>query len=248
MARSSGGKSPRTTIPNKNSRAERSPDGDTPPMPAAVLQSQASPTPPALPFRVFKLAVERLKLAGDLPHRIDRTAWSSKHFHTMGARIAPAFRFLRLTDSEDRPCEALAVLTAVSGTESWSEQLGLVLSTAYADILVIGVEKATPSDLLRMFRSQYGLDPISGRIGVSFFVQAMREAQLSVGPFLSAATRQASHQAEVSKTAPSKAQMTSREFGRTMLLRLPPFDETWSEDVKLAWLNAFNELVAMQKQ
>lgn len=194
-------------------------------------------TPPVLPFRYFKLAIERLKAAGNLPHRIDRSAWSSKQFLASGTQIAPAFQFLRLTDDSGRPLEALVATIASFGTETWREQLGRILGGAYVDVFALGIYKATPRDILVLFRRHYRLDAVSGRMAVSFFVHATREAQIDVGPFFSAATKQPL----------PKSGAIPNEFRTTMLERLPAFDEAWSDDLKLAWLTAFNELASAHK-
>lgn len=207
-----------------------------PPIASEPTQAPSIP-PPTLPFRYFKLAIERLKIAGSLPHRIDRSAWSSKQFRASGVQIAPAFQFLRLTDDEGRPLHPLIATIASFGTDKWREQLGLVLCAAYADVLAIGIDKATPRNILELFRRRYSMDAIGGRMAVSFFVHATREAQIDVGPFLSATT----------KPAAPKTRMTAEEFRASMLTRLPPFEEAWSDELKLAWLGAFNELASAQK-
>jgi hypothetical protein len=194
-------------------------------------------TPPVLPFRYFKLAIERLKAAGNLPHRIDRSAWSSKQFLASGTQIAPAFQFLRLTDDEGRPLETLVATIASFGTDEWRERLGQVLSAAYVDVLAIGIDKATPRDILLLFRRHYTMDAVTGRMAVSFFVHATRDAQIDVGPFLSTTT----------KPPPPKPRTTPEEFRTTMLERLPPFEDAWSDDLKLAWLTAFNELASANR-
>ena len=193
--------------------------------------------PPLLPFRYFKLAIERLKAAGNLPHRIDRSAWSSKQFLASGTQIAPAFQFLRLTDDSGRPLEALVATIASFGTETWREQLGRVLGGAYVDVFALGIDKATPRDILVLFRRHYRLDAVNGRMAVSFFVHATREAQIDVGPFFSATTKQPL----------PKPRAIPNEFRTTMLERLPPFEAAWSDDLKLAWLTAFNELASANK-
>lgn len=192
---------------------------------------------PTLPFNYFKLAIERLKAAGNLPHRIDRSAWSTKQFRASGALIVPAFQFLQLIDCEARPLDPLGALVASFGTDSWRDRLAEILRIAYSDTLALGIEKITPKDILELFKRRYDLDAVRGRMAVSFFVHATREAALDVGPFMSATTKPPSQ----------NARMTVEKYRTTMLARLPPFEDSWSEELKLAWFTAFNELVSARK-
>ncbi len=111
-----------------------------------------------------------------------------------------------------------------------------MLQAAYGDILSVGIEQASPKHMLGLFRRRFGLDAVQARVAAGFFVHAARESLLDIGPFLAAPQRQAS--------TPSVTQI-NRERVMTMLLtRLPPFDETWNERIKLAWLAALREIAS----
>lgn len=204
---------------------------------ATEAVARLSTPAPTLPFQYFKLAIERLKAAGNVPHKIDRSAWSTKQFRSSGALIVPAFQFLQLIDDEGRPKDALSALIASFGTASWCEQLAQTVRVAYSDTLALGIEKLTPKDILDLFKQRYHLDAVRGRMAVSFFVHATREADLDVGPFISATT----------KPPPQHPRMTIEKYRTIMLARLPPFEDSWSEEIKLAWFTAFNELVSPRK-
>jgi hypothetical protein len=210
---------------------------ETNPVAESNAALQPSLVAPTLPFHYFKLAIERLKAAGNLPHRIDRSAWSTKQFRASGFLIVPAFQFLQLIDDEGRPLDALRTLIASFGTETWREQLSATLKVAYSDLLALGIEKATPRDVLELFRQRDGLDAIRARMAVSFFVHATREAGLDIGPFMSATIKPPS----------PNARMSVDTYRSTMLARLPTFDDNWSEELKLAWFTAFNELTVPRR-
>lgn len=189
---------------------------------------------PTLPFDTFKLAIKRLKAAGNLPHRIDRSAWSAKHFRESSELIVPAFRFLRLIDDEGRPLDTLTALIASFGTQGWRERLAEILRGAYSDLLAVGIEKVTPKGALEILRRSHGLDAAQARMAVAFFVHATRETELDVGPFMAATAKQ----------SPQNSPMTIDKYRAAMLDRLPPFDASWGDDLKLAWFTAFNELAS----
>ena len=204
---------------------------------ASDATARSSTPAPTLPFKYFSLAIERLKAAGNVPHRIDRSAWSTKQFRASGALIVPTFQFLQLIDVEGRPLHALGALITSFGTDSWRDQLARTLRAAYSDTLALGIEKLTPKDILDLFKQRYDLDAVRGRMAVSFFVHATREADLDVGPFMSATT----------KPPPQHPRMTVEKHRTIMLSRLPPFEDSWSEELKLAWFTAFKELVSPSK-
>lgn len=204
---------------------------------APIVALQPSLPAPTLPFHYFKLAIARLKAASNLPHRIDRSAWSTKQFRASGVLIVPAFQFLKLIDGDGRPLDSLRALIASFGTETWREKLATTLEVAYSDTLALGIEKVTPKDALELFKRRYDLDAVRGRMAVSFFVHATREANLYIGPFMSATKRPASENVRI----------TVDKYRSTMLARLPPFEDSWSEELKLAWFTAFNELAVPRK-
>jgi len=178
-----------------------------------------------------------LKAAGHLPHKIDRSAWSTKQFLASGALIVPAFRFLKLIDHEGRPQESLVRLIDSFGTEDWRARLAETLLVAYADTLGSDIRKLTPKDVIKRFKLRHDLDAVQGRMAVSFFVHAKREADWDVGQFIPATVN----------PLPQNARMTAEKYQTAMLARLPPFEDSWSEELKLAWFTAFNKLTAPGK-
>ncbi len=199
--------------------------------PAASIRRAA----PVFPFRYLRIAIEALKAAGALPHQIDRSVWSNKHFGITDEDLLPAFCFLGLIDDARRPLPLLGQLVDAFATPQWPQQLERMLQGAYGDILAVGIDQASPKHILEVFRKRYALTPVRARIAASFFVHAARESQLDVGPFLTSP-----------RAAPvsPQAQASRERIARMLLARLPPFDEDWSDDLKLAWLASFKELAS----
>lgn len=199
--------------------------------PASTIQ----PAAPVFPFRYFRIAISALKTAGALPHHIDRSVWSNKHFNLTDENLLPAFRFLGLIDEQRRPLPLLADLVASFDTHAWAQHLQVMLNGAYGDIVSVGIERASPKLILELFRKRFGLDAVRARVAAGFFVHAARESQIDVGPYLAAPQKQTS--------SGPKSRTTREGMTKLMLDRLPPFDETWNDELKLAWLSAFRDIV-----
>ena len=191
---------------------------------------------PVFPYRYFRIAIEALSMAGTLPHRIDRSVWANKHFDITDADLVPAFQFLGLIDAAQRPLPLMKDLVEAFGRPHWAQQVQRMLEGAYRDVLSIGIGQATPKLILELFRKQFGLDAVRARIAAGFFVHAVRDSQMDAGPFL---------QAQQKPAPPSSKSSAARERVTKMLLaRLPPFDFTWSDELKLAWLLAFRDIIS----
>lgn len=197
--------------------------------------ANVNPAVPVFPFRYLRTAIEALNAFGAIPHQVDRSVWANKHFGITDEELLPAFRFLGLIDEAKRPLPLLSELAQGFGTPDWPHLLDRMLRGAYGDILSAGITQATPKHILEVFRKRYGLTPVKARIAAGFFVHAARESQIDVGPFLTSP-----REAPISP----KAQASRERIARMMLARLPDFDETWSDDLKLAWLKALKEMAS----
>ncbi len=212
-------------------------DERTPVPPETGTMTPHRREPPTLPFRYFKLAIERLKKCGTLPHQVNRSAWPSKQFWSVGSEIVPAFRFLILIDHQGRPLPSLTDLIASLGTEDWPERLASILIDAYPEIVAIGITRITPKEILVLLRERYAIDAMRGRMATAFFIHALRDAALDHGPFLPATNKERSR----------IDQATPENTRATLLAKLPPFDEGWNAELKLAWLTVFSELVSAHR-
>jgi hypothetical protein len=202
--------------------------------PHATAPGDALCSVPAFPFRWFRTAIAELKTSGTMPNRIDRSLWRYKHFGATNKELKSAFRFLGLIGEDDAPTHECETLIKAFGDKNWSLQLSKVLKGAYPEVMGLGIERASPAQIFELFRDRYKVRGAVARKAVTFFFHAAREAELPVGPFISSTRR-----------SPLKARQGSspaETVAHELLARLPPFDPSWSEDMKVAWLSAFKEL------
>lgn len=192
--------------------------------------------PPAFPFRRFRAAIAGLQLAGDLPSSVNGPVWSSGRLDALDDELLHAFRFLGLLDDARRPTPHLTDLVTAFGSPAWAQNLQRMLRDSYHGILSASLEQASPSHLLRVFRKRFGLDPMRARAAAGFFVHAAREAQLELGQLVPTSSQPASS---------SPSTRAARERMTKMLLsRLPRFNDEWSDELKLAWLAAFRDILS----
>jgi hypothetical protein len=191
-------------------------------------------SPPTIPFRFFRIAIADFKAAETLPDRIDRSTWPNKRAVGTSEQIVAAFQFLDLADEDARPSDRLSELVACFGTPYWPHKIREMLEHAYADLIKLGLDRSTSKGAMDLLKTHYGLDPQRARTATAFYVHASRDADAPLSPFIAATPKQ---QARKKATALSPSQSD-------LLERLPAYDETWSDDLKIAWLAAFKELAS----
>lgn len=89
-----------------------------------------------------------------------------------------ALRFLGLVDVDDRPTDSLRALVGAYGhDEQWQAALQTVIRDAYAPVVAIGLESATPAQFVEAFRSYPGTEEVRRKSEV-FFLNAAKDAAL----------------------------------------------------------------------
>lgn len=145
-------------------------------------QKEAARTPPYVSYQSFRTLLETLKSHG-LPSRIDRSVLDN-FSGAVGSQILTALRFLNLTDANSLPTEAFHKLHGSIGSDQWPQALADVLKIAYRPIFEIDLEKASPSLFTDKFRDAYGTEGETARKCLTFFLTAVKEAQLPVSPYI----------------------------------------------------------------
>src|ERR1035437_9580386 len=140
-------------------------------------------TAPYVPFRTFFSAIEGLGKA--TPHRIDRSLWPS-YSGGVTSQLISAFRFFDLIDEAGKPQPQLALL--VEQPEQRKKVLQELMKRAYADVVSIGLLKASPKQLDDAIGA-YGLSGATQRKAVSFFLQAAKFCELPLSQHLVKKTR-----------------------------------------------------------
>ena len=133
-------------------------------------------TAPYASWSSFKTFLEQLADKG-LPHRIDRTVMSKMSGATQ-SNMRVALEFLKLTDSDSAPTDALRVLVASHGKgEAWEEALRDVVVAAYEPVIAdLSLETGTAEQLWQCFRERGNVRGSTLSRAVRFFLAALREA------------------------------------------------------------------------
>jgi hypothetical protein len=222
--------------------------------------------PPYVSYRTFRNFVDGLQQR--MPARIDRSYWGELLSGSSGAQLMSALRFLDLIDDHGRPTDSLRPLVAAKG-----DQRSIVLKDIAAqsfDFVLQGTldpQNATYSQLEEIFSDRFPLSGDLSRKCLKFFIELASDAGIPLSPFITRRFRSA-HTTPGTKTSPKKtntrtsskppAGRTNRELAipqgiedmpslnswdRVLLTKFPTFDPNWSDDVKLKWFSAFDELM-----
>jgi len=139
-------------------------------------------TPPYIAFSTLKTLFDEFKKHG-VPGRIDRSVLT-RFSGGVGGQLVAALRFLELIDEASIPTQALRDLCAAYQTDQWVAALRSMLKRAYSPVFNVQLETASPSQFLEVFRKAFPAPDETFRKCVTFFLNAAREAEVSISPFI----------------------------------------------------------------
>jgi hypothetical protein len=213
--------------------------------------------PPYVSYRTFRNFMDGLQQR--MPSRIDRSYWGDILSGSTGTQLMASLRFLGLIDEYGRPTTRLKPLAAAKGDQRDSF-LRDMANDAYGFVLKGQLEpqSATYSELEELFHDRFQLTGDLSRKCLKFFIELANDAGIPLSPFITKRFRTA-HGVTGTKTVTKRTSTrTSRNLKNpqtpeevpyqtpwdTMLLtKFPTFDPTWSDEVKLKWFAAFDELL-----
>jgi Family of unknown function (DUF5343) len=137
---------------------------------------------PYISYQTLKTFVAPLK-EHVTPNRIDKSLLKS-FSGAVQSQLMTALRFLRLTHEDGRPTDSLKALINAYGTDRWADALGMVLKASYPELFKLQLQSASPSEFNEAFKKAYPCEGDTLRKGVTFFLNAGREAGISFSPFL----------------------------------------------------------------
>jgi hypothetical protein len=148
---------------------------------AAQNGTLESRTAPYIPFPTFISALDRLGPdVAKVPEIIDRSMFDSFSGTAQG-QVMATFRFLNLTDSQNRARPELKELVALPAERK--TRLRSILEAAYADVFAIGLHRASPKQLDDAIE-HYNVYGATLRKAVSFFCKAAQFADIPLSPFI----------------------------------------------------------------
>ena len=141
-------------------------------------------TPPYVSYGQFKSLLRRLQRDG-IPTQVDSSIINHLSVSTQIQTLL-AFRFLSLIDLDGRPASALSALVSAVDCDAWATELSSVLHHAYAPVLELALNSATPEQLTSEFQRHFPGTNNVRRKSRTFFLHAAREAGIDLSPYLRA--------------------------------------------------------------
>jgi hypothetical protein len=212
--------------------------------------------PPYVSYRTFLNFVERLQQG--IPSRIDRSYWGDRVSGSTGTQLMSALRFLSLIDANGTPTSRLRQLVSAKGNQR-TDILKQVCSEAFGFLQQgsFDSQTATYAQLEEVFHRTFELTDSVTRKCVKFFVALARDAGMPLSPFIikrvrfiqnSAGTKLAIKRRGIREKrnliVPQNLEEIPAEMSwdKMLLAKFPTFDPSWSDGVKLGWLEAFDGL------
>ncbi len=208
-------------------------------------------------YRTFQNFVEGLQPA--IPSRIDRSYWGDRFSGSTGTQLMSALRFLGLVDANDVPTNRLKQLVSARG-ERKTEVLREITREAFSFLLQgsFDPQTATYSQLQEIFSHTFQLTGDVSRKCIKFFVAIATDAGVPLSPFITQRRRTAQKSTGTKTTTkrvgtrtnqtwlvPQELKPVPRQdsWDEMVLAKFPAFDPAWSEEVKLKWFDAYDELL-----
>ncbi len=215
--------------------------------------------PPYVSYRTFINFIDGLQQR--VPARIDRTYWGEMKSGNTGIQMMAALRFMNLIDANGRPMPRLKPLVSAKGDQR-VELLKEIASECFSFVLQgsLDPQDATYGQLEEVFHDTFQLTNDVSRKCIRFFVAFANDARIPLSPYITKKIRTAysrtGTKAIARKTngtravAKKTAVRTNRNleipaemsWDKMVLAKFPTFDQSWSDEVKLGWFEAFDEL------
>jgi hypothetical protein len=221
-----------------------------------VIEKGRKHLPPYVSYRTFHNFMQQLQQR--MPSRIDRSYWEDILSGSTGTQLMAALRFLNLVDANGKPMDRLKAFVAARG-EPRSQLLREIASESFDFVLSssLDLESATYAQLQEVFHSTFQLTDDVSRKCVKFFIAMANDAGMTVSPFITRRTRSSrtagtkvvlkKGRSRTNRNAivpQAKNEIPNHSSWNSMLLsKFPNFDPSWSDDLKLKWFAAFDELL-----
>ena len=212
--------------------------------------------PPYISYRTFQNFLDRLQQG--IPARIDRSYWSDRLSGSTGTQLMSALRFLGLIDANGAPTSRLRLLAQAKGIQR-AEVLRQITSEAFGFVLQVSFDSqsATYAQLEESFHTTFELTDGVRRKCVKFFVALASDAGIPLSPFITKRLRSVRGSTGTKPAIKRRGTKANRnlivplDFGgipveipwdKMLLTKFPTFELSWSDEVKLGWLQAFDGL------
>jgi hypothetical protein len=225
-------------------------------------ESEKRVAAPYISYQTIKTFIAPLK-EHVIPNRIDKSLLRS-FSGAVQAQLMTALKFLRLINEDGTPSESLKKLVSAYGTDNWEEELQGVLRDSYPELFDIPLAKVSPSEFSEAFKKSYPCEGETLRKGITFFLNAGRDAGVSFSPFLlkNAKPRSgpvAKRRGRIANKNGRKDEAEDNAGGAKSLIppassedpwlaKYPAFDPNWGPEIQKGWFAGYSELMALRKK
>ncbi len=215
--------------------------------------------PPYISYRTFRNFLDELQQG--IPARIDRSFWGERLSGSTGTQLMAALRFLGLIDANSTPTNRLRSLVYAKGTQR-TDILKQMTNESFAFLFSsVDPQTATYAQLEEAFRHSFQMTSDVSRKCIKFFVAIAGDSGFSLSTFITkrfrlgrsgTVPRQVSKRRNVRTDQSSKIPQTvevlpnGTSWDKLLLTKFPAFDPTWTDEVKLNWFKAFDELLRIR--
>ena len=226
-----------------------------------VTERSRKRLPPYISYRTFRNFIDGLQQG--IPARIDRSYWGERLSGSTGTQLLAALRFLGFVDTNGIPNDRLKQLVNAKGDKR-TELLQEITSEAFAFLLLspFDLQTATYAQLQEIFHYTFQLTGDVSRKCIKFFIALASDAGIPLSPFITkqfrlthtttgtkTVTKRAGNRTKGNPLVPQRIEEIPDQipWDKMLLTKFPAFDPTWSDEVKLKWFEAFDELLKRSK-
>lgn len=214
--------------------------------------------PPYVSYRTFRNFIDGMRQA--IPARIDRSYWGDQWSGSNGTQAVAALRFMGLIDNNLAPTNRLRQLVQADSVvrtgilqQLANENFAFVLKSNGID-----PKTATFSQLEESFRNNYQLTGDLLRKCTKFFIEMATDAGIPLSQHIVKKSGMSHAGVGIKRTIKKMHGRTKRNliipqsmeeipdqmsWDKMLLSKFPSFDPSWTDEVKLQWFQAFDELL-----
>ncbi len=212
--------------------------------------------PPYVSYRSFWNFLDRLQEA--IPARIDRSYWGDKFSGSTGAQLMRALRYLGLINDGGIPSPLLRSLVEARDFQR-DELMAQIARASYSFFLngPVDYRTATYAQFEDILHANFQVNADVARKCIKFFIDFATDARIPVSPFVikknrksktaatARRTKNKSDDKTVSASSVTEERLVPNGTGLDKMLinKFPNFDPAWSDEIKVKWFSAFDELL-----
>jgi hypothetical protein len=222
--------------------------------------------PPYVSYRTFWNFLDGLQAA--VPARVDRSFWGDKLSGSTGGQLIAALKYLKMIDGNGVPTLRLKQIVLTKGAQR-ANLLKQLTQEAYPFFLTeLEPANATYAQMEEKLREHFQIAAEVGRKCIKFYIGLAQDGAIALSPFVtrkSKAIRTSNANRKVKRNAPRTSETSIelapdpptptneqlafppsppvQSLGQMLMAKFPDFDPLWTDEVKMRWFQAFDDLI-----